>query len=554
MLLPEHGAHARGPLARAAAGFFERIDDRYQATLRWALAHRRAVIAGTVAVFSLSLLLVPLIGSEFFPITDESQFRIMVRAPVGTRVEETERLVARIEDAVKANVPERYRRAMLSGTGLPSTGASAYSSNTGPHSAYIQVDLTTPDKREQSTEQIVAELRPKIASAFPGVAIYFDPGGFVKRILNFGSAAPIDVEVLGYDLGMARALTQELQATMGAMHGVADIQVSREENYPELDVVVDREKAALLGLSEREIAKAVLYSLSSNVSSGPSLFTDPITGNEYNIVVQLAERFRREPADLENLFLSRDHSAPILLKNVATVQRGAGPVQLDRKYQQRVVHVTANPLGRDLGSISEEIDERVSDLKIPPGFELQLAGQTKQQRETFKSLRFSMAIALMLVYMVLASQFRSLLDPLIIMFSVPLGLTGVLWALFLTRTTLSTSSFMGVIMMVGIVVSNGVLLVDYTNVLRRRGIALHEAVLTAGRTRLRPILMTTLATVFGLLPMALGWAVGSETNAPLARAVIGGLTVSTVLTLLFVPTLYTVIEERFHRDLRPEEE
>jgi multidrug efflux pump subunit AcrB len=245
---------------------------------------------------------------------------------------------------------------------------------------------------------------------------------------------------------------------------------------------------------------------------------------------------------------------PILLKNVATVRRGSGPVELDRKFQQRIVHVTANPAGRDLGSISEELERHFSELKTPPGFELRLGGQTRQQRETFQSLRFSMALALMLVYMVLASQFRSLLDPLVIMVSVPLGLTGVLWALFLTRTTLSTTSFMGVIMMVGIVVSNGVLLVDYTNVLRRRGLALHEAVITAGRTRLRPILMTTLATVFGLLPMALGWAVGSETNAPLARAVLGGLIVSTVLTLLFIPTLYTVIEERFHRDLGTQEE
>lgn len=553
-LLPERGEHGRGRLARMGAAFFDHVDDLYQAALGWALSHRRTVIVGTLAVFSLSLLLVPLIGSEFFPVTDESQFRMIVKAPVGTRVEETDRLVARIEDALKANLPERDRRAIISSIGLPSTTASVYSPNTGPHSANIQVDLTSPEERDKSTEEIVAELRPKIASQFPGVAMYFDPGGIVKRVLNFGSAAPVDVEMMGYDLKTARELTQQIRGIMSGMQGLADLQVSREEDYPELDVVVDREKAALLGMSERQIANAVLFSLSSNVSSTPSLFTDPVTGNEYNIVVQLAERFRSEPADLENLFVTRDHSVPILLKNVATVQRGSGPVELDRKFQQRIVHVTANPAGRDLGSISEELERHFGELKTPPGFELRLGGQTRQQRETFQSLRFSMALALMLVYMVLASQFRSLLDPLVIMVSVPLGLTGVLWALFLTRTTLSTTSFMGVIMMVGIVVSNGVLLVDYTNVLRRRGLALHDAVITAGRTRLRPILMTTLATVFGLLPMALGWAVGSETNAPLARAVLGGLIVSTVLTLLFIPTLYTVIEERFHRDLGAQEE
>ena len=553
-LLPEHGIHGRGRVARMGEAFFDHIDDLYQTALRWALAHRRTVIIGTLAVFAFSLLLIPFIGSEFFPVTDESQFRMIVRAPVGTRVEETDRLVARIEDAVKANLSERDRRTIISSIGLPSTTSSVYSPNTGPHSANIQVDLTSPEQRDKSTEEIVSELRPKIVSQFPGVAIYFDPGGIVKRVLNFGSAAPVDVEMLGYDLKTARELTHQVRGTMAGMQGLADLQVSREEDYPELDVVVDREKAALLGLSERAIANAVLFSLSSNVSSTPSLFTDPITGNEYNIVAQLHQRFRDDPADLENLFISRDHSAPLLLKSLATVQRGSGPVELDRKYQQRIVHVTANPADRDLGSISEELERHFDDLKMPPGFELRLAGQTKQQRETFQSLRFSMAIALMLVYMVLASQFRSLLDPLIIMFSVPLGLTGVLWALFLTRTTLSTTSFMGVIMMVGIVVSNGVLLVDYTNVLRRRGLELHDAVITGGRTRLRPILMTTLATIFGLLPMALGWAVGSETNAPLARAVLGGLTVSTLLTLLFIPVLYTIIEERFRRELPAEEE
>jgi CzcA family heavy metal efflux pump len=554
-LLSEHNQERpKGRLARAAEGFFEHIDDLYQAAIRWALRHRRTVIFGTLAVFALSLLLVPLIGSEFFPVTDESQFRMIVKAPVGTRVEETDRLVSGIEEALRANIPAHSLKAIISSLGLPSTTASVYSPNTGPHSANIQVELVTPEEREQSTDEIVNDLRPKILSQFPGVAIYFDPGGIVKRVLNFGSAAPVDVEMMGYDLKTARDLTQSLRGVMGNMHGLADIQVSREENYPELDVVVDREKAALLGLSERQIANAVLFSLSSNVSSTPALFTDPITGNEYNIVAQLAEEFRNDPADLENLFIAADHSAPILLKSLATVQRGSGPVELDRKYQQRIVHLTANPAGRDLGSISDELEQHFGEIKIPPGFEVRLGGQTKQQRETFESLRFSMAVALMLVYMVLASQFRSLLDPVIIMLSVPLGLTGVLWALFLTHTTLSTTSFMGVIMMVGIVVSNGVLLIDYTNVLRRRGLELHEAVITAGRTRLRPILMTTLATIFGLLPMALGWAVGSETNAPLARAVLGGLTVSTVLTLLFIPTLYTIIEERFHREVVAEEE
>jgi multidrug efflux pump subunit AcrB len=329
--------------------------------------------------------------------------------------------------------------------------------------------------------------------------------------------------------------------------GVADVQISREENYPQFSVLVDREKAAAAGLSQREIAQAALFSLNSNVSVNPSIFTDPRTGNQYNIVVQLDEAFRVRPDDLGKIFVTPAGGRPVVLSTVADIQRSVAPVEIERKYQQRLVRVSGNPVGRDLGAISSDLEARIGSLSLPPGFDVRLGGQTAQQREAFSSLTFTTILALMLVYMVMASQFRSLKDPFIIMFSVPMGLIGILWMLFVTRTPLSTTSFMGIIMMVGIVVSNGVLLVEYTNELRRRGRPLADAVLTAGRTRLRPILMTSLTTVVGLTPMALGLLVGSEANAPLARAVIGGLIVSTGLTLLLIPTLYTILEERFPR-------
>jgi multidrug efflux pump subunit AcrB len=264
-------------------------------------------------------------------------------------------------------------------------------------------------------------------------------------------------------------------------------------------------------------------------------------------VVQLDEPFRVRPEDLGKIFVTPAGGRPVILSTIAEIQRTVAPVQIERKYQQRLVRVSANPVDRDLGSVSDDIERRLAAISLPPGFSVQLGGQTAQQREAFGSLAFMTVLALMLVYMVMASQFRSLKDPFLIMFSVPMGLIGVLWMLFLTGTTLSTTSFMGIIMMVGIVVSNGVLLVEYTNELRRRGLALGDAVLTAGRTRLRPILMTSLTTCVGLAPMALGFLVGAEANAPLARAVIGGLMVSTALTLLLIPTLYTVFEERFPR-------
>ena len=251
--------------------------------------------------------------------------------------------------------------------------------------------------------------------------------------------------------------------------------------------------------------------------------------------------------DIENIILTARNGEPVLLKNVASLKLNAGPVKIDRKYFQRVIHITANPFNRDLGAIADDLETGFAQLQLPTGFSIRLAGQIQQQRETFSGLIFATVLALILVYMVMAAQFKSLIDPFIIMFSVPMGFPGVILILFLTNTTLSTTSMMGIIMMLGIVVSNGVLLVDYTNVLRRKGLALHESVVKAARTRLRPILMTSLATVFGLLPMAIGWGTGGETNAPLARAVVGGLSVSTMLTLFLIPTMYLMLEERFPR-------
>lgn len=529
--------------------WYERIDDRYQSALDWTLAHRKTLIASILAIFLGSLALLPFIGSEFIPVTDESQFRIVVRAPVGQRVEKTEQQVAEIERVLRENIKPEELDTIVSSTGVLQQGrASLFNPNTGPHASLVQVYLVPPDQRTRSQIQIMNEVRPKVLKLFPGVAMFFDPGGIVKRVTSFGSQKAVDVEIYGYDFEKARTVIKQVEAIMHDVKGLADIEVSREENYPELNVHVDREKAALLGISETDVANAVLYSLVGNGQTDPIIFTDPQNGNEYYISAWLAEQHRKELADLENnVILTTRTGEPVLLKNLATIQFNAGPVKIERKYFQRVIHITANPVNRDLGSIARELDERFAQLALPPGFSIRLAGQIQQQRETQEGLLFATALALILVYMVMAAQFKSLVDPFIIMFSIPLGLAGVWLILFLTGTTISTTSMMGVIMMLGIVVSNGVLLVDYTNVLRQRGMALREAVVLASRTRLRPILMTSLATVLGLIPMALGWGVGGETNAPLARAVVGGLTVSTVLTLFLIPTLYMILEEKFPR-------
>ena len=558
-LKPEQEAHRGMPdwwvrFMEHSRRWYEAIDDRYQAALNWALTHRKTLIVTILAIFVSSLGLLPFIGSEFIPVTDESQFRIGVRAPVGQRVEKTEQQVAEIERVLREHIRPEELDTIVSSTGVLAQGRSSlFNPNTGPHTSVVQVYLTPPDRRTRNQIQIMDDVRPKVLKLFPGVAMFFDPGGIVKRVTSFGSQKAVDVEIYGYEFEKARTVIRQVDAIMHQTRGLADIEVSREENYPELNVQVDREKAALLGISEADVANAVLFSLVGNGQTDPIIYTDPQNGNEYYISAWLAEQYRKDLTDLENnVLLTTRAGEPVLLKNVATIEFNAGPVKVDRKYFQRVIHITANPVGRDLGSIAEELEARFAELQLPPGFSIRLAGQIQQQRETFEGLIFATVLAMLLVYMVMAAQFKSLVDPFIIMFSIPLGLAGVFLILLLTDTTISTTSMMGVIMMLGIVVSNGVLLVDYTNVLRRRGKALREAVVLASRTRLRPILMTSLATILGLMPMALGLGVGGETNAPLARAVVGGLSVSTVLTLFLIPTLYLILEERFPRKSDPQ--
>src|SRR6266542_362313 len=555
----QHGA-LRGRLDRLfvwSGKIFGKLDGWYQRCLEWSLDHRRALI-GTILMMAASAVIIYLVpnavGTEFFPASDESQFRIQVRAPVGTRVEETERIVTRMEDVIRSSARPGEIKTIVASIGVPGGRSGLFSQNTGPHAAQLQVYLSDPDKRSRKDMQIFADIGPKLGGKSPGTTFTVQFGGIVSRVINSGAQQPIEIEQLGYDLRADQDTARPLVRSIQDIPGVTFPFISREENYPQFDIVVDREKAAMVGLSQRDIAQAALISLNSNVSLNPSIFADPRTGNQYNVVVQLDEPYRTTPEDLSRLFVMGEGGRPVLLGAVAEVRQGVGPVMIERKYQQRLIKINAQPgPNRDLGAIAQDIEDKLKALPIPPGFNFQMGGQVQQQREAFGSLKFTSLLAIILVYMVMASQFRSLLDPFIIMFSVPLGMIGVIWALFLTHTTLNVTSFMGIIMMVGIVVSNGVLLVEYMNELRRHGLSLREAVIQGGRTRLRPILMTSLTTLVGLLPMALGIGTGSEANAPLARAVIGGLAVSTALTLLLIPTLYLMLEERFPRRMEDAE-
>jgi hydrophobe/amphiphile efflux-1 (HAE1) family protein len=558
------GGHGTQP-SRGFAGWvtrkLEALDDAYALALAAVLRHRARTIAVILAFFVGSLFLGKRIGTEFFPDSDESQFSLVYKAPIGTRVEKTEQIAQRLEQAVEKTLgKDGFYTTMITDSGLPAGRTAIFSANTGPHAGTLQVNLVPRLKRPISDVVASERLRSEIQGALPGTQLYFFVGGIVKRILNFGSAAPIDVEILGYDLEQGAQYARAVHAAMRNLSDkegralLTDVQISREENYPQLDVHVDREKAGRLGLTESHIAETVLTSLTGSSQIQPTQFTDPVSGNEYFINVRMEDRYRSHIDDVNDIALRSPSGALVPLASIAKVTRSSGPVLINRKYLQRIVDVTANVAqGKDLGTASAAVDRVLRDVRAPEGFTATLSGQAQAQKDAFSGLSLAALMAIALVYMVLASQFRSLLDPLVIMFSVPLGVSGVFLMLWITGTTLSVNSFMGIIMMVGIVVSNGVLLVDFANVLRERdGLDIVSAVVRAGRTRLRPILMTTIATIVGLIPMALGIGEGSETNLPLARAVIGGLTVSTFFTLFLVPALYS-IADRWRRP-QPKEE
>jgi hydrophobe/amphiphile efflux-1 (HAE1) family protein len=548
VLKPGHGG---GRFAKWFTGKLEKLDDAYARALGAVLRHRGRTIAVILAFFVGSLFLGKRIGTEFFPDSDESQFSLTYKAPIGTRVEKTEQIARRLEEAVDKSLGrDKLYTTMISVSGLPAGRTAIFSSNTGPHSGTLQVNLVNRGDRSISDVIASEKLRSEIQGALPGTQLYFFVGGIVKRILNFGSAAPIDVEILGYDLEQGAQYARAVHAAMRNLTDgdgkpvLTDVQVSREENYPQLDVHVDREKAGRLGLTETDVAQTVLTSLTGSSQIQPTQFTDPVSGNEYFINVRMDNRYRSHIDDVSDISLRAPSGALVPVASIAKVTRSSGPVLINRKYLQRIIDVTANVApGKDLGTAAAAVDRALRDVQAPEGFAATLSGQAQAQKDAFSGLSLAALMAIALVYMVLASQFRSLLDPLVIMFSVPLGVSGVFLTLWLTGTTLSVNSFMGIIMMVGIVVSNGVLLIDFANVLRERdGLDIVSAVVRAGRTRLRPIVMTTWATVVGLVPMAIGIGEGSETNLPLARAVIGGLTVSTFFTLFLVPALYSIAD------------
>jgi len=513
---------------------------------RWLVAVMGAKVKLFIFVglaFAGSLVLAGQLGADFFPPIDEGEFTMAFRAPIGTRVEESEKIAKRLEEIVREVVPSGDVKTVLASVGAPKNGLRAMlASNSGSHAGKVRVELTPPQERKHGVEHYIALARSKAKEELPGVALMFSPRGSVREIINFGYRAPIVVEARGYDAKIGSELAGEIERAMKTIPGLADVKSIRQDDHPNLQVTVDRQRASRFGITQNDVARVLLGSVFGNTSR-PPFITDPVTGVNYEIITRLAPRYRDDLRSLGEIALQHE-GKPILLRSIADISRIVGTVEMQRRDQERIAEVTANVSpGADVGTVSAAIRQKLADIKLPTGFTVSLKGQSEEQEKSTKSLVFALLFALTIVYMVMAAQFRSLLHPLVIMVTVPLGLVGVFVALYITNTSLSSTSMMGIIMMVGIVVANGILLVSYANMKREEQASPEEAAISAGRVRLRPILMTSLSVILGLIPMAIGGP-GSETYAPLARAVMGGLIVSTGLTLFVIPVLYVMIERR----------
>jgi HAE1 family hydrophobic/amphiphilic exporter-1 len=518
-------------LFRITGRFLEGIESRYQRLLHFALSHRLRVVAAAVLLLALSLALIPLIGTELMPAADEGQVRVNVEMEVGTKLSLLDETFRPIEAIVAREVPEAKST-------ITSMGGSGWHGG-GSHKGNMSINLKPLGERTRSSEEIAAVLREKL-TGMPGATIRTRAGQglFILRMAS-GSSDHLQVEVRGYDLETADALARSVKEIVETVPGVTDAMLSSERGQPERLVVVDRTKAEAMKVSVSQVATMLQTVLGGTRAS---YYRDG--GDEYTILVRLKDSERRSLQEILDLTLTNAEGEPVVLRNIVNVQARTGPVGIERKDQERIVLVEANVLGRDMGSIIADVREKLRSVPIPRDFTVGFAGDYEEQQKAFRELGLGLILALILVYMVMACQYESLKDPLVVMFSVPMAVIGVVLMLLLSNTTFNIQSYIGCIMLGGIVVNNAILLVDHTNLLRRRdGMGVREAIEEAGRRRLRPILMTALTTVLGLIPLALGVGEGGEAQAPLARAVIGGLTSSTLLTLVFVPVVYSLIEE-----------
>ena len=519
---------------------FQNMLGGYERQLHITLLRPLATVLGITGVFLLSTALYPWIGKSYFPRTDPSQFVINLKAQTGTRLELTSKLVGRVEQIVREVVPAGELKILVSNIGVTPGFSSIYTPNSGPHTAFLQVGLKE-DHRLSSFEYMNLTRR-RLQRELPELAAYFQTGGLVDAVLNLGLPAPLDIQVSGNNLEDAHRTAAGIAAQVRALPGVSDVLVPQDVDYPSLQLAIDRERASELGLSEKEIVGNVITALTSDAMIAPSYWVDPKTGNDYMLAVQYPENAVQTLADLASIPLRAPRSSrPTRLDTVSRFKHIQSPTEVDHYQLRRTIDVYVAPKGEDLSRLYAGVEQIINHTVLPQNMTVTVRGSVQAMRESFKSFAIGLILSVILVYLILVAQFRSFVDPFLILLAVPTGLTGVLLILFLTGTTLNVMSLMGLIMMVGIVVSNSILIVEFTNRLRAEGKSVREAVALACKVRLRPVLMTSLATLIGLIPLALKLGAGGEAYASLARAIIGGLAVSVVLTVFIVPSAYLLI-------------
>jgi len=550
-----HG-HGEGHAARGGSLFdrfnrvfnhgFNKVLDVYERAVRRALKYPALTVAALSGLFVASLAIGPMLGLAFFPRTDAGQFTINLKVPTGTRIEMTEQYVAKVESLIKRTIDPHDLKMVVSNIGVVPDFSALYTTNAGPYTATVQVALN--DDHKVSSFEYIDRVRDGIASRYPDIRTFFSSGSMVDAILNSGMPAPIDLQVSSSNLPLIYSIAQNFASQIRQLPGVGEVYIPQDMNYPGLRLNVDRVHAGELGLNQKEVIDNVITALNSNYMIAPNYWVDYKTGNDYYLTVQYYEK--GGPAihsflDLSNIPLRAPGlKTPTTLDSVVKIDKIQTPTEFDHYAIKRVADVYVTPAGEDLGKLKTSIEGLIADAKIQDGVNVELHGMVLGMTESFKRFGFGFAISFALLFLILVAQFRSFVDPFLIMLAIPMGFIGVLVMLLLLHTTLNVMSLMGVLMLIGIADSNSILIVDFAHNLESQGLPVADAVITACRVRLRPILMTSLATIIGMIPMAMKLGTGAEQYAPMAQAIIGGLTSSVLLTIFIVPAAYILVYGR----------
>ncbi len=512
--------------------FYTKLENNYTVLIKWALTHRKTVAWTSLGLFVVSLALFPFIGAELSPNVDQNEIQIEAEMPLGTKLATTDSAVSRLEKIVKQEVPELENSFVTVGTG---TGFTAlFGGGGGSHTGTIWLGLVQREQRKRSVTDIQRDLRKKM-NGIPGMVTRFTS----DQAMMFGSEKPIEIKIIGYDLARSKKLSDDLIELLKGVKGVVDIESDFSEGRPEIQFIVDRYKAAQFGLTTYQIGSVLRSRIEGTIATQYR-----IEGDEYDVRVRFSKKYRDAPEKIRSMTVTTP-LGEVPLRNFLKDTTTVGPAQIEHENTYRIVKVSANVEGRDPNSATREVQKKLKDFPRPSDFEIKLSGGFEEMQNTFRDIYLVIALSLFLVYIIMVGQFESLKEPFIIMFTIPLGIIGVLWALFFTGTTFNMQSLLGVLILGGVVVNNAIVYIDYTNQLRRNeGRSLVDALVEAGRVRMRPILMTALTTIFGLIPMALGVGSGNEMRAPMSRSLIGGMIVGTFLTLIVIPVLYAMFERK----------